>query len=243
MATRSYAHARSSRVVRSFLGVVSDAQTYKNLVYLALSFPLGVLYFSLLWTGLWVGVGTLVVAVGLPILVALLVLSDRVLVFERWLARRLLGRHVPLDRSDDPDDWTDYVRAPLTDAGTWAGLFYLGSKFFVGLLTTVLLLILFSMAGVLVLTPLYYDGANVGIHLTGPIELTLSYAVQFWDGVEVITLPVTITSWHVTTFWEALVFSGGGALLGLLTLHLCNALARVHGWYTEKLIRPRPMDV
>lgn len=223
-------------------GVLVRAQTYKNLLYLALTFPLGLFYFVLLAAGVPLGVGLLSVVVGLPVLIGVLVISDRLLVVERWLVRHLLGYSVPLDRETETDDWRDYIRQPLTDLGTWIGLGYLAAKFAVGLATFVVLTVLFSVVASLMLAPLYYDTASVGLYLSGPIELSLSYVVQFWDGAAVITLPFTITSWQVTTLWEALVVSAGGAFLCILSLHVCNLLARLQGWITSLAIRPRPID-
>lgn len=225
------------------LGVVTSVQTYKNLLYLALTFPLGLFYFVLLATGVPLGVGLLSVVVGLPVLIGILVVSDRLLVFERWLARRLLGTSIPLEREREIDDWRDLVRQPVTDLGTWIGVGYLAVKFVVGLATFVVLTVLFVLVASLLLAPLYYDTTSFGISLTGPIQFSLSYVVQFWDGAAVITLPFTITSWQVTTLWEAVTVSAGGALLGIVSLHGCNLLARVQGWLAALALRPRPIDV
>lgn len=225
------------------LGVVTSAQTYKNLLYLGLTFPLGLFYFVLLATGVPLGVGLLSAIVGLPVLIGVLVVSDRLLVFERWLARTLLGASVPLDREGDVDDWRDYVKGPITDLGTWVGVGYLAAKFFVGLATFVILTILFTFVVTFLLAPLYYDATSMGLFLTDSIEFSLSYAVQFWDGAAVITLPLTISSWQVTTLWEALAVSGAGAVLGIVSLHVCNLLARIQGWLTALAIQPRPIDV
>ncbi|NLV11121.1 histidine kinase [Halomicrobium mukohataei] len=233
-------HSLSSSPV---LGVVVRAQTYKNLLYLALTFPLGLFYFTLLVAGVPLGVRLLSVVVGLPVLIGVLVVSDRLLVFERWLACRLLDRSIPLDRDTEADDWRDYVRQPITDLGTWVGIAYLAAKFVVGVVTFVVLTVLFVLVASLLLAPLYYDTTSIGFYLTGPVDFSLSYVVQFWDGAAVITLPFTITSWQVTTLREALAVSAGGAVLGILSLHLCNLLARVQGWLTTVAIRPRPVDV
>jgi len=225
------------------VGVVTSAQTYKNLLYLALTFPLGLFYFTLLATGVPLGLGLLSVVIGLPVLIGVLVVSDRLLVFERWLASSLLGTSMPLDRAGDAETWRDYIRAPVTDLGTWIGIAYLAAKFVVGLATFVVLTILFTITASLLLAPLYYDTAAIGLHLSGPIDLSLSYVAQFWSGAAVITLPFTITSWQVTTLWEALAVSAGGGVLGICSLHLCNGLARLQGWLTALAIKPRPYEI
>lgn len=241
MGVRTPSAARVPTPVHSFFGVVARRQTYKNLLYLALSFPLGVAYFVLLTVGFSVGAGLLVVAVGLGVWVAVLVVSDRLLVFERWLAVRLVGADVPLDRSGGHDEVWDYVRAPLTDLGTWVGVAYLGGKFAVGIATLVGMAVAGGLSWVLVTAPLTYRHADLVVQLPEPIHLSVSYVVQSWGGVETITLPVTITSWQVTTLSEALALSVVGVVLALATLHLCNAFAAAQGKATKHLIRPRPL--
>lgn len=241
MSVRSHPAVYVTGPVRRFVGVLTRRQTYRNLAYLALTFPLGLGYFVLLTTGLSVGFSLLILLVGVPILVGIFLLSDRVLVFERWLAANLLGTDVPLDRERDPEDAWDYLRSPFADVGTWAGLFYLASKFFVGLFTFVLLVLFGSFAGSFLLAPLYYRTTTVKVSMPEPIHLTLSYVVQRWGGVEVISYPVTITSWEVTTLPEALAVAAVGAILLVASLHLCNLLARIQGWYTRVLLKPRPL--
>lgn len=47
------------------------------------------------------------------------------------VGRETPGTDVPIDRETENEDVWDYLRSPLADVGTWAGLFYLASKFFV----------------------------------------------------------------------------------------------------------------
>jgi len=227
--------------VRRFVGVVGRPQTYRNLVYLALTFPLGIAYFVFLTTALSLGFGLLTILVGLPILIALVLLSDRILVFERWLAATLLGEAVPTDREDDPDEVWDYVRAPLVDLGTWVGILFLASKFFVGIATFLLLVLFGAFSGAMLLAPLYYQSTAIAVQIPQPIHLTLRYAVHELGGVEVVSLPVTITSWEAATLPDALALSVIGALTLVVSLHVCNGLARIQGWYARLLTKPRPM--
>lgn len=241
MGARTHSVARVPGPVRWFVGVAAREQTYRNLAYLGLTFPLGLAYFALLTTGLSVGFSLLAVLVGVPILVGSVVLSDRILVFERWLAVKLLRTDLPLARDQDPEDAWDYLRSPLSDLGTWIGVFYLWSKFVVGLFTFVVLVVLAAVAGSFLLAPLYYQHRTVQVSVPEPIHLSVSYVVQRWGGVEVISYPVTITSWEVSTLPEALALAGVGAVLLIASLHLCNLLAKIQSWYTRLLIRPRPL--
>ena len=69
----------------------SDPQSYLNLLYLLLAFPLGIAYFVFVVTGLSLSVGLLIVWVGIPLLLGLLAASIGLASFERLLARQLLG--------------------------------------------------------------------------------------------------------------------------------------------------------
>ena len=71
------------------------ASTAKNIAYLLLSFPLGVFYFVVLITGLSVGIGTVVVWLGIPILFATIAAIWGMAAMERSLAVRLLHIDMP----------------------------------------------------------------------------------------------------------------------------------------------------
>ena len=84
---------------RAFLGrsldVVVQRQTYRNVVYLLLALPFGLLYFSVLTTGFLLDLGLSVTLVGIPLLLALFVGSRYLVAFERWLTIHLLDLDIP----------------------------------------------------------------------------------------------------------------------------------------------------
>ena len=65
----------ADNLMSNVFNVVKRPQTYVNVFYLLLSFPLGIAYFVFLVTGLSVGFGLVVIWVGVPILA--LVLAGR----------------------------------------------------------------------------------------------------------------------------------------------------------------------
>jgi len=226
--------------VRSVVGVPFRAQTYKNLLYLALAFPLGLAYFVALSIGLSLSLATIVLVVGVPLTAFVLVCAVGVAKFESVLTSALLGVDI-----DTPD------RAWLRDEGlltrakslflsvnTWKAVLYLASKFVVGLLSFVLLLTLFVTSGTLMAVPLFYDqpGVHVGLVMQGPIRLTPSLYVP-WDslliGVETV---FTVTSWEVTTLPEALFMSVLGCCLLLAAMNVTNAVAWVTGRYAQFML-------
>src|SRR6266567_2087306 len=61
-------------------------QSYMNILYLLVSFPLGVAYFVFLIAGFAVGIATLVIWIGAFILILMMVSWRYIAAFERYLA-------------------------------------------------------------------------------------------------------------------------------------------------------------
>ena len=82
-----------------FAGVAVRPQTWLNLVYLLVAFPLGLTYFVVLVIGVSLGAALAVIVVGLGILLAMLVAWRGMAAIERGFARVLLGVQIarPLD--------------------------------------------------------------------------------------------------------------------------------------------------
>ena len=202
-----------------FVAVVVDPRSYINILYLFLSFPLGIAYFVFLVTGISVGFGLIVIWVGVPILVLVLVGSWVLCHFERVLAVGLLKEDIPpLARNvasgqgeiGDPSlssgerlfigAWRR-LKAHLTNRLTWTGMFYLLLKFPVGIASFTVAVTLISVTFALLGAPLYYgvdDGLDMGI-------------------------------WQVDMLWEALILMLIGIPLVFISLHLMNLMAFASG--------------
>jgi hypothetical protein len=200
MATTTESTARESPV-GSFVGVVARPQTYRNLFYLAVAFPLGVAYFVVLVTGFSLGVGLAVTLVGIPILLATVWLVRALSLVERRLATTLLGVEIPDPEPATSEELWDRVVALLTSPVTWLGLVFLLGKFVLGIATFAVLAVLGALTFAFVTAPLYYDLPNAGVDV----------------GV-----------WQVTTFPEALVLSVLGVVFLFVSLHAVNGVA--WGW-------------
>jgi len=64
---------KTTDIVKQFFGVVTRGETYLNIIYLLLAFPLGTAYFVFLVTGLSLGLSLLIIWVGIPILLFMIV--------------------------------------------------------------------------------------------------------------------------------------------------------------------------
>lgn len=231
----------AAALARTVLGVPFRLQTYRNLCYLALALPLGLVYFVLLAVGISLGVALAVVLVGVPILLGVLAVATRLAAVERWLARWLLGVEVPTRDGPEHDSLVDRTRALVTDLGTWTAVVFLGTKLFVGVVAVEILLAMLVTAVSMLAVPFVYDqpGVYVGVVTDAPVSLHPAIYVG-WDemlvGVEAI---VELSAWQIETLPAALAVAGVGVVLGLLALHLLNALAWLSGRYTRLLLGDR----
>jgi two-component system phosphate regulon sensor histidine kinase PhoR len=134
--------------VPAALRVVLDTQSYRNMFYLLLSFPLGLCYFVVLVTGIALGVGTLIIWIGVPLLILLMMAWWYIAVFERSMAARLLRVTVaPLgDAAPASLSWWQTLPARLSNKMTWKTLAYLLLKFPFGLITFILIVTLSALS-------------------------------------------------------------------------------------------------
>ncbi len=79
----------------NIFGVFIQLQTYLNILYLLLAFPLGFGYFLFLVSGLLLGMLIFIMWFGVVILLFVLGVSWVLTVFERELAIRMLGIDIP----------------------------------------------------------------------------------------------------------------------------------------------------
>src|SRR6266550_7691708 len=126
--------------------VLWEKQTYVNLLYLLVSFPLGIFYFVFLLLGLSSLLSTTVIFGALVLLLVIFVWW-RLARFERNLAMRWL--HVEISpmappRKEGLNRWERF-RVPLTNAVTWKSLAYLFVRFPLGIISCVVIINMFVL--------------------------------------------------------------------------------------------------
>lgn len=191
-------------------GPATEAQTYLNLLYLLLSFPLGIAYFVFLICGLSVGAGLVVIFVGVPILIGVLFACLGLGAFERLLARSMLHLSIPSPPAlaSGPGLWAK-LKARFGDPATWKSFFYLMLKFPFGIAVFVVLVTAFSVSLALILAPLTFG-----------------------------TLSLDFGLWRVDSKGEATIWCLIGVVLLLASFHLVNALAFVWGRFAQIMLGP-----
>lgn len=133
--------------------------TAGNIAFLLLSFPLGLIFFLVTVIGLALGVSTLILWIGLPMLFATLVLVRGMAMIERRMAANLLHVSFPyqLHKHDMPQQgflkrFGNVLRDPLT----WTSTIYMIVKLPLGIISFILALVLPIVGLALTLLPLVY---------------------------------------------------------------------------------------
>lgn len=214
MKTSPYAVLRS-HPMRGFFGVLAWRQSYLNIVYLILGFPLGLAYFVFYVSGGALGIGLLIVTVGAAILLLLILAAQWLGVFERLLAVHLLG--VPIAPGHTP--WSEgeslgrYLKAVLRNRTTWTGLVYLLLKFPLGLTSWIVTIVALSV--------------TLGL-IAAPVVDAFGGNVSLWR-------------WTPLTTEELLLVSLIGLALVIPVIHLLNGLAWLWGRFARVMLGgPRP---
>jgi hypothetical protein len=206
----------------AFVGVPARPQTYRNLLYLVLAFPLGLAYFVVLATGFSLGTGLAITVVGVPILLATLAAARLLANVEAELANRLLGTDAAIASLDTAGGPLAVAKRLATEPRTWLGVVCLAGKFAFGVaafaaLTTALSACLSLLAAPLTYSSAYHVGARFGALSVGPFE----------SGTLVVdSLP------------EAAGVALAGVGVALVSLHLLNGLVHASGIAAEALLGP-----
>ncbi|UWG47573.1 Histidine kinase, HisKA_3 family [Halanaeroarchaeum sp. HSR-CO] len=191
-------------VIAAVIGPILSGQTYRNLSYLVLAFPLMMLYWPLFGFGLFLGTLLSIVLVGIVILVLMVFVVRMLVTLERWLANSLLT--VSLEA---PDDVTlrsgtgRNIRGYIEAASTWRGFGFLSLKGFLGIIG---LMLAYGLVQGLTL-------------LSAVVRRPLKVSFGEVNGNPVI--------WTIETVPETALAMGTGAILVLLVLHLANGFGYV----------------
>lgn len=200
---------------------IFQSRTYRHLVYLAVAFPLGLLYFIFLVTGVSVGFGLIVVWVGIPILLGMVLAWRGLGTFERSLHRALLGIDIPepaITIRGEGRLW-DRIKALLRDSVTWRTLLWLNLRFPAGVATFVVLVVMFTTTAVLLASP----------------ALVLLEPRQF--GINIDPLPTYSDGWSPDSFdlfWMVPL----GMILFVASFHIINGMAAVYRFVGIALLGP-----
>ncbi len=188
-------------------------QTWINVLYLLLSFPLGIFYFVILITGISLGFGLLITVLGIFILMGIMILVHWFARFEVQLTNSLLGFQIrPKLPETSVQGFWKRLREKLKSPLTWKGLLFLFLRFPLGIFS-------FSLTVSLLAASL------------SMISLPLTYHYNWFD-----------IDWPANSFWvidsvpETIVVALVGVLLLYASLFVFNLLAWVYGSIAKALL-------
>jgi hypothetical protein len=182
-------------------GVFGNPQTYLNLLYLLLAFPLGIAYFTFLVTGFSLGLGLLIVWIGFIILPGVLAFCWVLTIFERHLAIALLRVEIPSAPAPTAAGSTflEQIKTHLTNPATWKGIAYLLLKFPIGIASFVITVTLISVSAGLLTAPLVFPWAHIdfGFVSIGSLPTAL---IAFVFGL--IVAPLSLHVLNIVAAWQ-----------------------------------------
>jgi two-component system phosphate regulon sensor histidine kinase PhoR len=195
----------------SWKQLVLNPQTYWNIVYLLMAFPLGTIYFCLLVPLIATGISTLIIWVGVGILIGTVYLWWEIAQFERQLAIQWL--HVPIKSLQMPSyshmNWWQRSIKLFQNPMTWRTFIFIFLKFPIGIFTFVVTITLLPLS----------LGIGIATFIIGC--LTVPFIALF-----LITTNVASTQRKLQNY---LIFSATGYGLGILSLIIINQMATLIG--------------
>jgi hypothetical protein len=127
MAAAAAGAAAPPSVWRQIFGVFADSAVYKALVYMLLSLITGIVYFTVVVTGVSTAGGLLILIVGVPLFLLVLGMVRAMALFEGRMVEVLLGTRMPRrPRSEPPGaGFAQRMWFWVKDARTWASMAYM----------------------------------------------------------------------------------------------------------------------
>lgn len=205
------------------------SKTANTILYILLAFIIDVCYFVVAVTGFSLGIGTVIIWVGIPILLLTFLLVGVLASIERVLVNGLLGAGISAPRKSDHElgGWR-WLAAYFHDPFSWKSLLYILFKFPLSVFSFSVILPLVITSVSLILCPLVYTIgtfmlASLGIHLS-EAEVARQSALPFVIVTGTFDPIMLIHSFMVIPL---------GLVLGWITYHILNIL----GWMASELTR------
>lgn len=202
---------RVQSLARTVLSVFTRRQTYLNIAYLLIAFPLGLLYFVFLVVGLMIGFALLLTLVGIPVLLLVHLVAWVFLHLERRIAVRLLNVQIPpIGPAESSGSLWRRLIATAADPTTWTGMFFLLVKFPVGTASFALAVGLLAATLAFVAAPVAYRFGTIPV---GP--------------------------WGVDSFGESVLLVPLGLAMALVSMHVLNLAAFASGRFAYLMLGAR----
>ena len=207
---------RSSALGR-FFGVAADARTWASLIYMVLAIGTGILYFTIVVTGLSLSAGLAILIVGVPFVVLFVGVVRVLSLVEGRIVEVMLGERMPRRPlyADRGRPVLERIQAMFTDPRTW---------------TTMLYMLLMLPLGIV-----YFTLAVTGLTLSLGLMFGAGLQLLYDSGLAFGHLAIDGTVFWPPTWMTPLVFIAG-FLLMFVMLHLARGIGRLHGGFAKQLL-------
>jgi hypothetical protein len=186
-----------------FFSVLGEAQTYLNIAYIFVAFPLSIVFFSISITGLSLSLGLLVIVIGIFIFAGTLLAMQGFRWLDIQLTRVFLGKEIRYSRpTREEQGFFPFIKRLFGSAVTWKSFVHYA----------------------LIKFPLDTIAWSISISfLAITLDLLLAPVLtEFWwfnDDV--------ISRWLIDFFGDVYVLPFLGIIWGMISLHVVRGLAIV----------------
>ncbi len=198
-----------------FFGVATDSRAWMSLFYMLLSLATGIVYFTVVTTGLSLSLGLAVLIIGIPFAILFVGIVRLLSLVEGRLVEVMLGERMPRRPlyADRGVPLMTRIGRMFTDPRTWSAMLYM-------VLMLPLGIVYFTVAvtGLSVSLGLIFASLAMGLHLLG--------------------VGVFEVHWYIgaPAFWEAPLALLAGVVGLFVTLHVARLVGKGHGLLAKHLL-------
>jgi uncharacterized membrane protein len=207
---------KSTNPFARFFGVIADPGAWGALFYMLLSLATGILYFTVVVTGLSLSAGLMILIIGLPVALLFIAAVRAISLAEGRIVEGLLGQRMPrrprmVGMATGGESFWERIKSWLTDLRTW---------------TTMLYMLLMLPIGVIYFT--------VMVTALSVSFATFAAPIAQWIGHTPI---IRVNEWgYLIEPWGAPFFFIGGVLGFFLTLWLAKGIGYLHGLFAKIML-------
>ncbi|HUO20189.1 MAG TPA: sensor domain-containing protein [Steroidobacteraceae bacterium] len=218
------AAATSASGWKRFFGVYLDPRSYTSLFYMLLTLATGIVYFTIVVTGLSLSLGFAILIIGVPFFLAFIGVARVIALGEGRLIEAISGERMPRRpvHPGPPGGWWKRIGEMLTDVRTWTTLAYL-------LLMLPLGIVYFTVA---------VTGLAVSAAFIGTLATLFGYYAGWidfdWNDHIFMHNGEPWAPHH--PFLGALFLAILGVVLLTLLLHLARGVVRVHARLAKAML-------
>ena len=206
---------------KRFFGVFMDVRAYTSLFYMLLTLATGIVYFTLVVTGLSLSLGFAVLVIGIPFFLAFIGMTRIIALGEGRLLEAMTGERMPRRplHPGPPAPWLTRIGEMLKDVRTWTTLLYMLVMLPLGIIYFTLAVTGLAISLSLALSPVVVLGKDLGWFPPG-----FSAGIQFGD----VDFPQSIVG--------AFIAMAIGVLLVTAVMHAARWIARGHARLAKALL-------